>query len=91
MCTVPSNRSDGSATLSRDRLAGEGTALVELLVEGAVAKSKREARELVEQGAVLVNGVVAGLYTKIRAESLMFGQVLLIRRGKKVWHVLRFS
>lgn len=80
-----------SATLSRDKLAGEGTALVELMVEGAVAKSKREARELVEQGAVLVNGVVAALDTKIRAESLMFGQVLLIRRGKKLWHVLRFS
>jgi tyrosyl-tRNA synthetase len=80
-----------SATLPRDKLLGAGAAIVELLVEGAVAKSKREARELLEQGAVLVNGTVAKPDAKVQAESLMFGQVLLVRRGKKLWHVLRFS
>jgi tyrosyl-tRNA synthetase len=80
-----------SATLPRERLAGDGAPLVDILVEGAVAKSKREARELLEQGAVLVNGAVATLDGKIQADSLMFGRVLLVRRGKKGWHVLRFS
>jgi tyrosyl-tRNA synthetase len=80
-----------SATLHREKLLGDGSAIVDLLVEGAVAKSKREARELLEQGAVLVNGTVAKPDAKFQAESLMFGQVLLVRRGKKIWHVLRFS
>jgi tyrosyl-tRNA synthetase len=80
-----------SAALSRDRLAGDGAPVVDLLVEGAIAKSKREARELLEQGAVLVNGVVATLDARIRTDSLLFGQVLLVRRGKKLWHMLRFS
>jgi tyrosyl-tRNA synthetase len=80
-----------SVTLPRARLAGDGAPIVELLVEGAVAKSKREARELLEQGAVLLNGAVAALDGKVRADALLFGQVLLVRRGKKLWHVLRFS
>jgi tyrosyl-tRNA synthetase len=80
-----------SATLPRDRLSGDGAGIVDVLVEGAVAKSKREARELVEQGAVLVNGAAATLDGKVRTDSLLFGQVLLVRRGKKLWHVLRFS
>jgi tyrosyl-tRNA synthetase len=80
-----------SAALPRDRLSGEGAGIVDLLVEGAVAKSKREARELLEQGAVLLNGSVAAPDAMVRAEALMFDQVLLVRRGKKLWHVLRFS
>jgi tyrosyl-tRNA synthetase len=80
-----------SATLPRDRLAADGAGIVDLLVEGAVAKSKREARELLEQGAVLLNGAVPAPDARVRADALMFGQVLLVRRGKKLWHVLRFS
>jgi len=34
---------------------------------------------------------VAALDGKVRDDALMFGQVLLVRRGKKLWHVLRFS
>jgi len=80
-----------SAALSRERLAGEGAPLVDLLVEGGVAKSKREAREFLEQNAVLVNGARGTLDAKVRGDGLLFGKVLLVRRGKKAWHVLRFS
>jgi tyrosyl-tRNA synthetase len=80
-----------SATLGRERLSGEGAALVDLLVEGHVAKSKREARELLEGNAVLVNGARGSVDTKVRTENLLFGKLLFVRRGKKIWHVLKFS
>jgi tyrosyl-tRNA synthetase len=79
-----------SVTLPKVRLAEPGASLLELLVEGAVVKSKRESREFLEQGAILVNGERAAVDTLVGESSLRFGEVLLVRRGKKNWYVLRF-
>jgi tyrosyl-tRNA synthetase len=80
-----------SSSLPRARLAAPGAPIVELLVEGGVVKSKREAREFLEQGAIAVNGERASLTTTFVDASLLFGEMLLVRRGKKSWHVLRFE
>jgi tyrosyl-tRNA synthetase len=71
-------------------LSGEGVALVDLLVEAHVAKSKREAREFLQSGAVSINGERAGVDDKLTGERLLHGSIALIRRGKKTWHVARF-
>jgi tyrosyl-tRNA synthetase len=80
-----------SATLARSRLAAPGAPLIDLLVDGGVVKSKREAREFLEQGAISVNGERAALASTFAEASLLFGRMLLVRRGKKSWHVLRFE
>jgi tyrosyl-tRNA synthetase len=80
-----------TSTLPSERLSGDGALLVDLLVEGGAAKSKREARELLTEGAVLVNGERGAPDATVRSKNLLYGKVLLIRRGKKAWHVLRFS
>jgi tyrosyl-tRNA synthetase len=80
-----------STTLPLGRLAAPGAPIVELLVEGGVVKSKREAREFLDQGAISVNGERATTASSFSAEALLFGQMLLVRRGKKSWHVLRFE
>ncbi|HWP05731.1 MAG TPA: tyrosine--tRNA ligase [Polyangiaceae bacterium] len=79
-----------AATLPRTRLA-TAQPIVELLVEGGVVKSKREAREFLEQGAISVNGERATGTSAYGEAELMFGQMLLVRRGKKSWHVIRFA
>ena len=79
-----------SAAFPKSRLADEGAALVDLLVEASVAKSKREARDFLEQGAISVNGERVGLDGRLTARSLLHGEVVLLRRGRKSWHVLRF-
>lgn len=79
-----------TATLPRQRLEGEGAAAVDLLVEAQVVKSKREAREFLGQNAILINGAIASLETRLTAATLLHGEVLLVRRGKKIWHVVRF-
>lgn len=72
-------------------LAGEGCSLVDLLPATTLASSKREARELVENGAIRVNGKGAKPgYVLRRADLLPCGLVFL-RRGKKQWHVTRWS
>ncbi len=80
-----------SSALAKAKLAGEGILLVDLLVEGGVVKSKREAREFLGNGAILVNGRTPGAEDRATTDWLLHDSVLLVRRGKKNWHVVRFS
>ena len=80
-----------SARLTREKLAGAGYAVVDLLVDAAVVKSKREAREFLGNGAILINGRQPGPEDHVNADWLLHGETLLIRRGKKLWHVARFD
>jgi tyrosyl-tRNA synthetase len=80
-----------TATLSKEKLAGDGYLAVDLLVDGGVVKSKREAREFLSNGAILVNGRTPGAESRIAEDWLLHDGVLLIRRGKKHWYVARFS
>jgi tyrosyl-tRNA synthetase len=80
-----------TARLVREKLANPGYLAVDLLVDAGVVKSKREARELLGNGAILINGRQLGAETHVSADWLLHGEVLLIRRGKKLWHVARFD
>ncbi|HVY32677.1 MAG TPA: tyrosine--tRNA ligase [Polyangiaceae bacterium] len=80
-----------TASLAKDKLSGAGYQVVDLLVDAAVVKSKREAREFLGNGAILMNGRSPGPEEHIQPDWLLHGEVLLIRRGKKIWHVARFS
>ena len=72
-------------------LAGDGVALVDLLVQVGAAKSKREAREFLTGGAVSVNGERVGADARLTREGLLHGSIALLRRGKKTWHVTRWA
>src|SRR5690606_28902285 len=80
-----------SRTLSRELLEGAGLGIVELLVSSAAAKSKREARQFVEAGAISVNGNRVDQNFVLTKSALLHEKVALIRRGRKTWHVTRFS
>ncbi|HEX6245453.1 MAG TPA: tyrosine--tRNA ligase, partial [Polyangiales bacterium] len=75
----------------RAQLDGDGVSLLELLPETSLAQSKREARQFLESGAVLVNGDKVDLTRKLRSEDLLHGSAILLRRGKKHWHVTRWK
>jgi tyrosyl-tRNA synthetase len=80
-----------SSTLAKARLAGEGASAVDFLVEAQIAKSKREARELLLSHSILISGRPADPETRVSMEWLLHGEVALVRRGKKTWHVVRFQ
>ena len=80
-----------SSQLERAGLAAPGVELVEVLVRAGVASSKRESRQLLESGAISINGERAGLDRRLTDTDLLHGSMALVRRGRKNWHVLRFA
>ena len=72
--------------------SGNAIAIVEALVSTGLAASNRVAREFVTAGAVSANGrkVPDTDATLIRADAL-FGKYVVLKRGKKLFHLLRFS
>jgi tyrosyl-tRNA synthetase len=75
--------------LEPGELGGEGVALLDLLPRTTLAASKREARDFLAAGAVLVNGEKAAPDARLTPAALLHGQVALLRRGKKNWHAVR--
>ena len=63
------------------------TDLVTLLVECGLANSERIARELLAAGAVSVNGAIRR-DEPLTADDRLFGRYLLLRRGKKQYHLV---
>ncbi|HEV3136260.1 MAG TPA: tyrosine--tRNA ligase, partial [Pirellulales bacterium] len=80
-----------SRDLSRARLSGEGLNVVDAMVEAALAKSKSDARRIVEQGGAYVNNrPVPGLSTQLGPKDLASASVMVLRSGKKKYALLRF-
>jgi tyrosyl-tRNA synthetase len=72
-------------------LDDDGAALVDLLPTTSLASSKREAREFLGNGAVSVNGEKAAPDRALTRDDLLHGTTILLRRGKKKWHVARWA
>jgi len=72
-------------------LEAEGLPLADLLPETTLAKSKREAREYLKNGAISINGEKATPDTRLTTTDLLHGQTILIKRGKKLWHATQWS
>lgn len=65
--------------------------LVDLLIETELAKSRREAREFISNGAVLVNrDKIVDIDFKINKESAYFKQYTIIRRGRKNYAIIKW-
>jgi tyrosyl-tRNA synthetase len=78
-----------SAEVSKSVFEGEGKLLVDLLVEAGVADSKRQAREWLSGNAISINGQLRAVSDKLTSADLLHGDLVLIRRGRKNWSVLR--
>ena len=72
--------------LTAEDLTDGAIGVLDLMVKCKLAPSKKEARRLVEQGGVEVNGQkVAGANAAYTADDLA-GEGLMIKKGKKVFH-----
>ena len=70
--------------LSADQLSGDSMAILDLMMACGLAASRSEARRLLTQGGVSVDGEKAGLDTVVTKDALEKG--VKIRKGKKVFH-----
>ncbi|MDB6168561.1 MAG: tyrosine--tRNA ligase [Verrucomicrobia bacterium] len=76
-------------TLERAQLEGAGAGIVDLLVHAGLAASKGQARKDIEGGGVYLNNVrVAEAGRTITFADLLFGQHLLLRKGKRTHAVI---
>ena len=70
--------------LPRTELDGEGAPLVDLIVRAGLAPSKSQARKDIEGGGIYVNNVRENrIQRRVRADDLLFGRHLLLRKGRK--------
>jgi tyrosyl-tRNA synthetase len=69
------------------RLAA-GIDLVDLLVETGLASSKSDGRRTAEQGGVSINGERVELGTTVGDQHLLDGRHLLLRKGKRQYHLV---
>ena len=73
-----------SREIPKERFEGEGYPLVELLVDVGLFPSKGEARRAISGGGVYVNNIrVSDAQDKISLSRAIEGKVLILRKGKK--------
>ena len=72
--------------LCREDAQGDSIGLLDLMVKCKLAPSKKEARRLVEQGGVEVNGEKVTDVSAAFTCATFCGEGLVIKKGKKVFH-----
>ncbi len=69
-----------------------GATLTENLINAQIASSKREARELINNGSIQVNGVkIMDPEFVIKREDAFNEELCILKKGKKNWFVCRFN
>jgi tyrosyl-tRNA synthetase len=78
-----------SSTLPGTALEGEGVPIVDLLAGSGVASSRGDARRAVEGGGIYLNNRrVSDAGTTVRTEDAIEGRFLVLRKGKKSYHMV---
>ena len=73
------------------RTEGKEAPLADLLIELKLASSKREAREFIRNGAVMINGEKAtDEFMIVNKELAIEERFIVIRRGKKLYALVEF-
>ena len=70
----------------------KGLLLEDLLIAIKAASSKREAREFINGNAVAINGEkVCDLTHVVDEKDALFGEYVVIKRGKKNYYLVKFN
>jgi tyrosyl-tRNA synthetase len=75
--------------IEKAKLQGAGMSLVELLVHSGLCSSKGQARKDIESGGIYITNIrEASPVRAIKANDLLFGKHILLRKGKKNYVVV---
>jgi tyrosyl-tRNA synthetase len=81
-----------STAVPKSRLGGPDLTLVDLLFETGLVPSKSQARTVVEAGGAYVNNRREDDVARVIAtDDLLAGGYLVLRRGKRDYHLVRFG
>lgn len=74
---------------ARSIVLSEDKNLIDTLVENQLIKSKREVRQLIQQGSLHLNGkVVTDFETMITKENAVENKISIIKKGKKSYYII---
>ena len=66
-----------------------GSGIIDLLVESGLCQSRKDAKRSINEGGIYLNGERVGEADFVPSSSeLLHDKYVLLRRGKKLWHLL---
>ena len=81
-----------STAVARTELEGDGLPVVDLLVRSELAPSRSAARATVEGGGAYVNDRrVPDLEHRVTESDLLAGSYVVLRKGRRTYHLVRFG
>jgi tyrosyl-tRNA synthetase len=79
-----------SGEVAKAQFEGEGLAMIELMAASGLVASKGEARRLLQQGGVYLNNrPVSDLRKSVTLPDSIEGQFLVLRKGRKNYHLVK--
>ena len=79
-----------STEVAKAELEGEGISLIELLVKCGVATSRSDARRLIQGGGIYLNNRrVTDIERNVTLADSIEGQFIVLRKGRKNYHLVR--
>ncbi len=81
-----------STVIDREELSGEGMGALELCTRTGLTSSNGEARRLIRQGGLFVNNErFADESGRVTVDQGIDGQLLVLRKGKKSYHIVQIG
>lgn len=81
-----------SSELARERLAGDGLPIADLLAESGLVSSKSEARRSIDQGGIYLNNRrVEDARASVSLDDAVDGELLVLRKGRRSYHLVRVA
>jgi tyrosyl-tRNA synthetase len=81
-----------SSVVPTSSFEGEGMSVIELFAETGAVKSRGEARRLIASGGAYVNNLrVTDEAQTVAREGVIDGRFVILRRGKKAYHLVRIQ
>ncbi len=70
----------------------DGTLLIDVLLQAGISKSKRDARQLIQQGSIQLNGEkTQSLDTVVNRSDAVDGEFSILKKGKKNYYLIKFG
>lgn len=91
MDLTPQEMKEGLADAAKTEIE-DGTGLIDALVAAGASKSKSDARKLIQQGSVTLNGAKASdLNAVLNRADAVNKEFFILKKGKKNWYVLNLK
>jgi len=81
-----------SSQVDKSQFSGDGMSIVDLVAASRLARSKGEARRLIQGGGIYLNNIrISDVQRVVSLSESIEGQVFILRKGPKEYHLVRVA